>query len=67
MQTPWEYRYAHRMQSMKSSVIRELLKLTERRFSRSRNSGKPAIMCWITLVPNPCNTAPPKAIVPCVK
>jgi 2-aminoadipate transaminase len=27
--TPWEYRYAHRMQRMKSSVIRELLKLTE--------------------------------------
>ena len=26
MQTPWEYRYAHRMQKMGSSVIRELLK-----------------------------------------
>ena len=23
MQTPWEYRYAHRMQKMGSSVIRE--------------------------------------------
>ncbi len=29
MQTPWEYRYAHRMQKMGSSVIRELLKFTE--------------------------------------
>lgn len=29
MQTPWEYRYAHRMQRMSSSAIRELLKLTE--------------------------------------
>lgn len=29
MQTPWEYRYAFRTQQMSSSVIRELLKLTE--------------------------------------
>lgn len=29
MQTPWEYRYAHRMKSMGSSVIRELLKYAE--------------------------------------
>ncbi|MCC7117430.1 MAG: PLP-dependent aminotransferase family protein [Anaerolineales bacterium] len=29
MQPPWEYRYAHRMQRMSSSAIRELLKLTE--------------------------------------
>ena len=29
MQTPWEYRYAHRIKQMSSSVIRELLKLTE--------------------------------------
>lgn len=29
MQTPWEHRYAHRMQKMGSSVIRELLKFTE--------------------------------------
>lgn len=27
--TPWEYRYAHRMQKMSGSAIRELLKLTE--------------------------------------
>jgi 2-aminoadipate transaminase len=27
--TPWEYRYAHRIQKMSSSAIRELLKLTE--------------------------------------
>ena len=29
MQTPWEYRYAHRSQKTGSSVIREILKLTE--------------------------------------
>jgi len=29
MQTPWEYRFASRTQHMGSSVIRELLKLTE--------------------------------------
>jgi 2-aminoadipate transaminase len=29
METPWEYRYAHRVKTMKSSAIRELLKLTE--------------------------------------
>ena len=29
MQTPWEYRYANRTKRMGSSVIRELLKLTE--------------------------------------
>src|SRR5512138_2461234 len=29
MQTPWEYRYAHRTRSMGSSVIRELLKYAE--------------------------------------
>ncbi|HSM70155.1 MAG TPA: aminotransferase, partial [Anaerolineales bacterium] len=28
MQTPWEYRYAHRTKKMGSSVIREILKLT---------------------------------------
>lgn len=28
MQTPWEYRYAHRTKSMGSSIIREILKLT---------------------------------------
>jgi 2-aminoadipate transaminase len=29
MQTPWEYRYAHRTKTMGSSVIRELLKYAE--------------------------------------
>jgi 2-aminoadipate transaminase len=42
MQTPWEYRYAHRMQSMKSSVIRELLKLTEQPDIISFGGGLPA-------------------------
>ena len=29
MQTPWEHRFAQRTQRMRSSAIRELLKLTE--------------------------------------
>ena len=42
MQTPWEYRYAHRVQTMKSSVIRELLKLTEQPDIISFAGGLPA-------------------------
>lgn len=42
MQTPWEYRYAHRTQVMKSSVIRELLKLTEQPEVISFVGGLPA-------------------------
>ena len=42
MQTPWEYRYAHRMHNMKSSVIRELLKLTEQPDIISFGGGLPA-------------------------
>ena len=42
METPWEYRYAHRMQKMGSSVIRELLKLTERPDIISFGGGLPA-------------------------
>jgi 2-aminoadipate transaminase len=42
MQTPWEYRYAHRMQKMGSSVIRELLKLTEQPDVISFAGGLPA-------------------------
>lgn len=42
MQTPWEYRYAHRMQRMGSSVIRELLKLTEQPDIISFAGGLPA-------------------------
>jgi len=42
MQTPWEYRYAHRTQKMGSSVIRELLKLTERPDIISFAGGLPA-------------------------
>ena len=30
MSTPWQQRYAHRMQRMTSSAVRELLKLTSR-------------------------------------
>jgi len=42
MQTPWEYRYAHRMQNIKSSTIRELLKLTEQPDMISFAGGLPA-------------------------
>jgi 2-aminoadipate transaminase len=42
MQTPWEYRYAHRMQKMGSSVIRELLKFTEQPDLISFAGGLPA-------------------------
>jgi len=42
MQTPWEYRYAHRMKNMGSSVIRELLKLTEQPDIISFAGGLPA-------------------------
>lgn len=42
MQTPWAYRYAHRIQRMGSSVIRELLKLTEQPDVISFAGGLPA-------------------------
>lgn len=42
MQTPWEYRYAHRTRKMGSSVIRELLKLTEQPDIISFAGGLPA-------------------------
>src|SRR5512140_3433368 len=42
MQTPWEYRYAHRMKGMGSSVIRELLKYAEQPGIISFAGGLPA-------------------------
>ena len=42
MQTPWEYRYAHRIKQMSSSLIRELLKLTEQPDIISFGGGLPA-------------------------
>lgn len=42
LQTPWEYRYAHRTKKMGSSVIRELLKLTEQPDIISFAGGLPA-------------------------
>jgi len=42
METPWEYRYAYRMKGMKSSVIRELLKLTQKPEMISFAGGLPA-------------------------
>jgi 2-aminoadipate transaminase len=42
MQTPWEYRFANRTRQMGSSVIRELLKLTEQTDIISFGGGLPA-------------------------
>ena len=42
MQTSWEYRYSQRTRQMKSSVIRELLKLTENPEIISFAGGMPA-------------------------
>jgi 2-aminoadipate transaminase len=42
MHTPWEYRYADRTRKMSSSVIRELLKLTEQPDVISFAGGLPA-------------------------
>jgi len=42
MQTPWEYRYANRTRRMGSSIIRELLKLTEQPDIISFGGGLPA-------------------------
>ena len=80
MQTPWEYRYAHRTQKMGSSVIRELLKFTEQPDIISFAGGlpapevfplkefrKPATRSCKRTGRRPCNTAPPKAIVRCAR
>lgn len=42
MQTPWDHRYAQRTQRMKSSAIRELLKITEQPDMISFAGGLPA-------------------------
>ena len=42
METLWEYRYAHRVKSMKSSFIREILKLTQKPDVISFAGGLPA-------------------------
>lgn len=42
METPWESRYAHRMKSMESSFIREILKLTQQPDVISFAGGLPA-------------------------
>ncbi|MBL8098713.1 MAG: PLP-dependent aminotransferase family protein [Anaerolineales bacterium] len=42
LNTPWEYRYAHRAQKAKTSEIRELLKLTEQPDMISFAGGLPA-------------------------
>ncbi len=42
LQTPWDYRYAHRTKRMGSSAVRELLKLTEQPDIISFAGGLPA-------------------------
>ena len=42
MQTPWEHRFAHRTEGMKSSFIRELLKVTDQPDMISFGGGFPA-------------------------
>ena len=42
MSTPWTYRFAQRTKAIKSSVIRELLKLTQRPEVKSFAGGLPA-------------------------
>jgi 2-aminoadipate transaminase len=57
MQTPWEYRYAHRMKSMGSSVIRELLKYAEQPGIISFAGGLPAPEVFpIEAFQKACNT-----------
>ena len=80
MQTPWEYRYAYRMQKMGSSVIRELLKFTEQPDIISFAGGLPApevfpvaefqVACNRVLSDQGrrlCNTAPPSGYRPCAR
>ena len=55
--TPWEYRYAHRTSRMGSSVIRELLKLTEQPDIISFGGGLPAPEVFpVTQFQEACNT-----------
>ena len=55
--TPWEYRYAHRQTRMGSSVIRELLKLTQQPDIISFGGGLPAPEVFpVKEFQNACNT-----------
>ncbi len=57
MQTPWEYRYAHRIKNMGSSVIRELLKYAEQPGIISFAGGLPAPEVFpIEAFQKACNT-----------
>ena len=79
MTTPWQYRYALRTEGMGSSIIRELLKLTEQPDMISFAGGLPAPELFPVeqfrrgirqgacrdAAPRPCSTAPPRAICRC--
>jgi len=55
--TPWEYRYAHRQSRMGSSVIRELLKLTQQPDIISFAGGLPAPEVFpVEKIQEACNT-----------
>ena len=80
MQTPWDHRYAQRTQRMKSSAIRELLKLTEDPEIISFAGGLPAPEVFPVekikeacstvideLAPTRCSTVPPRVTPRCAK
>lgn len=57
MQTPWEYRYAHRTSNMSGSVIREILKLTQQPDIISFGGGLPAPEVFpVEKIQQACNT-----------
>ncbi len=78
MAAPWAHRYAQRTKTAKSSIIRELLKLTQRPEVISFGGGLPAPEVFpvarfqeacqrvlSTQAFSRCSTDPPKAIFPC--
>ena len=80
MSTAWTSRYAQRAKAVKSSAIRELLKITQRPEVISFAGGLPApdvfpagrfreacCQSWKSSRTSPSNTAPPKATSPCAK
>ena len=80
MSTLWKSRYAQRTLGIKSSAIRELLKVTQKpeiisfggglpplTSSRSSVSKKPATRSYPSKALKLCSTAPPKATSPCAR
>lgn len=80
MSTLWKSRYAQRTLGVKSSAIRELLKVTQKPEIISFGGGLPApnmfpVKCFeeachkvlTDMAQRPCSTAPPRAINHCAK